>query len=91
MLSSRQVLDDYFPQVRAWLIQIAATMDRFDRAAGGDANAPTASDDLRLEQYRQAVNVLAASEGPDRAEKIQVIFSDPADYDALPYPKEAEA
>ena len=91
MLSSREVLDDYFPQVRAWLIQIAATMDRFDRAAAAEAGAPTDADEPRLDQYRRAVQVLADSQTPDRAEKIQVIFSDPVDFDDLPYAKEAEA
>ncbi len=91
MLTSQQVLDDYFPEVRAWLIQMAAVMDRYERAAAGDANAPTAADDQRLAQFQKALEVLASTGSTDRAEKIQVIFSDPVDYGDLPYAKKAEA
>jgi hypothetical protein len=69
MLEPRQVLDRYYPEVRAWLIQIAAVMDRYERAGGGDG-------DERLRQYREALKVLQ-SPGDDRAERIQVIYSDP--------------
>lgn len=74
MLRSDQVLDRYFPEVRAWLIQIAAVMDRHDRAADADVTRS----DARLEQLRASLEVLR-SEGPrtDRAAMIQRIFSDP--------------
>ncbi|MDH3585341.1 MAG: hypothetical protein OER86_14155, partial [Phycisphaerae bacterium] len=68
MLSSEQVLDDYYPQVRAWLIQIGAVLDRYDRAGGGlDA-------DQRLRRYHQSLQILASADG-DRAEQIQRLFS----------------
>ena len=70
MLEPRQVLDRYYPEVRAWLIQIAAVMDRYDRAGGGDA-------DERLRHYREALKVLQTSTTGDRAQRIQMIFSDP--------------
>jgi len=70
MLEPRQVLDRYYPEVRAWLIQIAAVMDRYDRAGGGDA-------DERIRYYREALKVLQTSTTDDRAERIQMIFSDP--------------
>ncbi len=74
MLKSKQVLDDYFPEVRAWLIQIAAVLDRNDRTP--DASATAA--DFRLKQLQQSLEVLAAkSPKADRAERIQRIFSDP--------------
>lgn len=75
MLTRKQVLDRYYPEVRAWLIQIAAVMDRYDRAAeDGDAG-----EDERLALYREALKVLAEEEGTgDRARKVQMIYSDPA-------------
>ena len=89
MLSSKQVLDDYFPEVRAWLIQTAAVMDRFERSAAGDANAPTASDEERLAQFQKAIEVLATSGVTNRAEQVQIIFSDSVDYGQLPYERPA--
>jgi len=73
MLTSEQTLERYFPEVRAWLIQIAATMDRLDRAAGDDA----LPEDERLVQFYKSLEVLADKDhDADRAEKIQMIFSD---------------
>jgi hypothetical protein len=69
MLTPRQVLDSYFPEVRAKLIEIAAVMDRLDRAGQPGA-------DERLKQYAESLKVLTSSTQPNRAEKIQLIFSD---------------
>lgn len=77
MLTRKQILDRYYPEVRAWLIQIAAVMDRYDRAA--DDPAAPAGEDERLRLYREALKVLAEEEGTaDRARKVQMIYSDPA-------------
>ena len=70
MLQSEKVLDRYYPEVRAWLIQIAAVMDRYERAGGGEA-------DERLRQYREALKVLQTADADNRAERIQMIYSDP--------------
>ena len=73
MLSPQQVLDTYFPEVRAKLIEIAAMMDRYERA-GGKSNAA----DPRLRQFGESLAVLASLAGKaDRTERIQRIFSDP--------------
>jgi hypothetical protein len=75
VLKPKQVLDGYFPEVRAWLIQIAAVMDRCDRAAA--AGEPV-DGDPRLKQYQQSLEVLMKTRHqPNRAETIQRIFSDP--------------
>ncbi len=75
MLPPNKVLDSYFPEVRAWLIQIAAVMDRYDRAA---AEHGSAGPDDRLKLYQQALEVLARTQArAERAEKIQMIFSEP--------------
>lgn len=73
MLEPKQVLDRYYPEVRAWLIQIAAVMDRYERAGGN----PGAGNDERLARYREALKVLQTAEADDRAERIQMIYSDP--------------
>ncbi len=85
MLKPEQILDLYFPEVRAWLIQAAAVMDRLDRAEG-----PSMEADPRLDLYRRSLDVLAApGRSTDRAKRVQEIFSDTVSYDALPYPRKA--
>jgi hypothetical protein len=67
-----KVLDQEFLDLRARLLQIAAQLDRLDRAAG------KATDDVRLRGVHKALAVLAAP-GPNRAEQVQMIFSRPYD------------
>jgi hypothetical protein len=74
-MTARQVLDRYFLEVRCKLLEIAAVLDRIDRADGAEATA----DDPKLRGIRQALAVLSDAE-PDRAERIQMLFS--RDYDA---------
>jgi hypothetical protein len=52
------------------LIDIAAFMDRVDRAGGGD--------DFRYDAFRAAIKVLDSGK-PDRAEEVLLAFSDPTD------------
>lgn len=79
MLTGEQVLNRYFPEVRARLIEIAAAMDRFDRAAKADPDKANSQDE-RLRLLRESLQVLAApNDVADRAERIQMIFSDPYD------------
>jgi len=66
-----EVLDKEFLTIRAGLISIGAALDRIDRAEG-------AADDNRLDQIKQALPVLA-EDTPDRAERVQMIFSLPHD------------
>lgn len=78
MLTRKQVLDRYYPEVRAWLIQIAAVMDRYDRAP---ADATETEADPRLADYHEALKVLASTDPQtqaDRARQIQMIYSEPA-------------
>lgn len=67
-MTRQQVLDRYFLDARCKLIEIAAFLDRVDRA-GGDA-------DFRLGAFRDALQRLAAAE-PRRAEEVLLAFSDP--------------
>jgi hypothetical protein len=73
MVTSRPasvVLDNYFLETRAKLLEIAATLDRVDRATDTTA----AKSDPRMSFIREALHVLL-SDRPDRAEKIQILNS----------------
>ncbi len=65
-----QPLDRDFLTIRARLVELAAALDRIDRAAGG------AAVDGRLDKIRQSLAVLAGA-GPNRAADVQMIFSLP--------------
>ncbi|HEX7377077.1 MAG TPA: hypothetical protein VF278_08190 [Pirellulales bacterium] len=71
-LTAPQVLDREFLELRAKLLELAAGLDRIDRAAG-DVEA-----DPRLGKIEQALEVLGSDE-PGRAEQVQMIFSLPFD------------
>ncbi len=74
-LSSEEVLDHHYLEVRCKLLEIAAIYDRFQRAGGGD---PVTARDRRLARCSQALDLLVDPSGsPDRAERIALIFSDP--------------
>ena len=66
-MTRQQVLDLYFMDARAKLLDIAAFMDRVDRAEG--------KEDFRMEAFRKTLAVLNANK--DRAEKVLLSLSDP--------------
>lgn len=68
-LTRRQVLDLDFLEARGKLIEIAAFLDRVDRATG--------EADFRLHAFRQALTLLAKDTEPQRAERVLREFSDP--------------
>jgi hypothetical protein len=70
--SAPDVLEREFLQLRANLLQVAAQLDRIDRAAGQVA------DDSRMLGVRHALAALAGS-GSHRAQQVQMIFSRPYD------------
>ena len=74
-LPSAQALDRYFLEARSKLLDLAAILDRIGRGEG----AATVDTDHRLEQIREALDVLHDKSG-GRAERIQQIFS--LEYDA---------
>jgi len=77
MLDANQVLDHYFLETRCAILELAATLDRFDRAPGSDSAAMKG--DPRLSRIREALAILAKpSSEPDRAERVLLLFSDPA-------------
>ena len=68
--SRSAIVDLYFMEHRAKLIDIAAFLDRFDRApAVGDET------DFRVEAFRRALAILSDG-GPERARRILEILSD---------------
>jgi len=73
-MAAPAVLDREFLEVRAKLLELAATFDRLDRGGG----APT--DDRRIKLVKQGLKVLLDETG-DRAEQIQLLFSRPYDDD----------
>ena len=67
-MTRQQVLDLYFVDARHRLIEIAAFLDRVDRAQG--------QADFRLSAFREALGELDKDE-PGRARRVLLAFSDP--------------
>jgi hypothetical protein len=78
MLNSQQVIDKYFLETRCMLIEIAATLDRIDRAQAVGGNGQAIADQ-RVERIRTSLALLADPAcGPNRSEQLLLLFSDPA-------------
>ncbi|OGV79784.1 MAG: hypothetical protein A3K19_00550 [Lentisphaerae bacterium RIFOXYB12_FULL_65_16] len=71
--SAAQLLDMCFLEMRSAVLETAAAMDRIERAAGGTDVAG----DPRLRKLAEACRILREAQG-NRAEQVQVLFSDPA-------------
>jgi len=69
-----EVLDRDFLEIRHRLLDIAAALDRMGRAD----NAGQVHSDHRYAQLEQAIRVLVDGQ-PDRAERVQMVFSLPYD------------
>ncbi len=69
-IDAAELLNREFLEVRARLLQVAAALDRLDRAEGD------VSQDKRRRGIDEAITVLAGS-GAGRAEKLQMVFSLP--------------
>jgi len=67
-MTATAVLDREYLEIRAKLLQIAASFDRLDRAEG------SVDGDPRLSLIHEGLEVLQ-SNADDRAEQIQLIFS----------------
>ncbi len=67
-MTKQQVTDLYFLDARARLIDLAAFLDRIERADGPE--------DFRMAAFRQAVGELART-GPHKAREVLLAFSDP--------------
>ena len=67
-MTRQQILDLYFMDARSKLIDLAAFLDRVDRAEG--------EPDFRLAAFRKALESLHRNE-PDRAKSVLNSLSDP--------------
>ena len=67
-MTRQQILDRYFLDARHKLIEIAAFIDRVERADG--------KDDFRLQAFRAALGKLTRTK-TDRAAKVLLTLSDP--------------
>jgi len=75
MLSAEQVLDTYFLDARSMLIELAALLDRLDRAEASGGRLP--EDEQRVAAIRSALAILADPNSPaDRAERLLLLFSE---------------
>jgi hypothetical protein len=68
-LTAGQIIDEYFIEHRTKLLDVAAFLDRLDRAGGAS--------DFRLDALREAIRVLD-QEGPGRVAAMLHVFSDPS-------------
>jgi hypothetical protein len=66
-MTRQEVLDLYFMDARCKLTDLAAFMDRVERAGGAE--------DFRMSEFRKALQALNAA--ANRAEKVLLAFSDP--------------
>lgn len=71
-------VERYFVEHRAKLLDVAAFLDRCDRAAGGGGGEPGADADFRIEALRRAVALLDDG-NPDRTRRILELMSDLSD------------
>ena len=67
-MSRQELMDLYYLEARAKLIDVAAFLDRLDRAEG--------EADFRLGAFKQALGRLESG-GGDRAEQVLLSLSDP--------------
>ena len=68
MLSAPEILNREFLEIRGKVLELAAALDRLERAEGSVA------DDVRLARLREALTVIL-EQPEDRAEQVQMIFS----------------
>jgi len=77
MLTAQKVLDKYFLDARCMLLEIAATLDRYDQGGEGQGDGGA---DPRLEKLYESLAILADRKAaPDRARRLLTLFSDPVD------------
>ncbi len=69
-LPAARALDQYYLDARSRVLDLAATLDRIGRGA----DAATAATDPRMALLRKSLELLL-SDAPNRAEKVQEVFS----------------
>lgn len=75
MQTPKQVLDSYYLEARCQILEIAAMLDRYDRAHDEESGPP---DDTRIDRMYESLAVLSHREtATDRSERLLNLFSDP--------------
>ncbi len=69
--SAQDIFERQFLEMRCELLNLAAALDRIHRAEG----ASDVQNDSQMKQLADAIQIVA-SEGDDRAERLQLLFSD---------------
>ena len=69
-MKQSDVIERYFFEHRAKLLDLAAFLDRIDRAENGSNDL-----DFRIAAFRRGIEVLL-SDAPGRARRVQEVFSD---------------
>lgn len=69
--TATDILTRHYLEIRCGLLDVAAALDRIERARGADE----ALHDRRMDELRRAIEIVASS-GTDRAERLQMLFSD---------------
>ena len=67
-MPAEAVLEREFLEIRAKILEVASSLDRFDRGEGD------VSGDARYKQLLQGIDILKES-GEGRAERVQTLFS----------------
>lgn len=76
MYTPEQVLANEYLEARCMLIELAAILDRYDRAVSESAES---DEDPRIEQIYESLSLLAArNAAANRSERLLNLFSDPA-------------
>jgi hypothetical protein len=70
--TGRELVDDFFIETRNRIVEVAAFLDRLDRAGGDPVS------DFRVRALNEALRVLVEGEYP-RVQAIQTLFSDPTE------------
>ncbi len=69
-LSAKEIVDEYFVENRTRLLEIAAFLDRLDRA-----DSTYLREDFRMKAFSEALASII--EGTGRNDRLQMLFSDP--------------
>ena len=74
MSNAKEILDQYFLEMRWRCLSLAADLDRVQRAGNG---AEVLKSDARVAKLREALGMISEAGGAaDRAERVQRIFTD---------------
>lgn len=78
--TTEDLINLYFLDSRSKLIEIAAFLDRIERARATSTKSDKTAveDDFRLTAFKRALAVVAGNE-KNKAKAVQMVFSDPTD------------